>query len=242
MPISTVRSSITIWCGCSIVLTCWHARLSAVCRTQTEEWVSEIGGQSWTAISWLRFAFLATTASLRQYRTVGPGPRGLPIGIGLMAGHAARRHFLLLPAPLKWLWAGQNHQSIRSQRSHSVAAGLIRGSKRALRQPAPPAPAAGLPVVPQLADGRVWPVQAPFRWHSRCRKVQSAICHRLTGKLSLQNHQPAPSSPRCTCSLHRRAAWFQAHLQSGRKHGVLLHVDDVSAAIRRAFLHTAFHG
>ena len=53
---------------------------------QTEEWVSEIGGQTLDGyMDWLRFAFLATTASLPAMSVpVGPGPRGLPIGIQLI--------------------------------------------------------------------------------------------------------------------------------------------------------------
>lgn len=53
---------------------------------QTEEWVSEIGGHKLDGyMDWLRFAFLATTASLPAISVpVGPGPRGLPIGIQLI--------------------------------------------------------------------------------------------------------------------------------------------------------------
>ena len=53
---------------------------------QTEEWVIEIGGHKLDGyMDWLRFAFLATTASLPAISVpVGPGPRGLPIGIQLI--------------------------------------------------------------------------------------------------------------------------------------------------------------
>jgi len=53
---------------------------------QTEEWVSEVGGVKLTGyMDWLRFTFLATTAGLPAISVpVGPGPRGLPIGIQLI--------------------------------------------------------------------------------------------------------------------------------------------------------------
>ena len=53
---------------------------------QTEEWVSEVGGVTLTGyMDWLRFAFLATTTGLPAISVpVGPGPRGLPIGIQLI--------------------------------------------------------------------------------------------------------------------------------------------------------------
>lgn len=53
---------------------------------QTEEWVSEVGGVTLSDyMDWLRFAFLATTAGLPAISVpVGPGPRGLPIGIQLI--------------------------------------------------------------------------------------------------------------------------------------------------------------
>ncbi|MGC6452332.1 MAG: amidase [Candidatus Puniceispirillaceae bacterium] len=53
---------------------------------QTEEWVSQVGGVALTGyMDWLRFAFLATTAGLPAISVpVGPGPRGLPIGIQLI--------------------------------------------------------------------------------------------------------------------------------------------------------------
>ena len=53
---------------------------------QTEEWVSEVGGVTLSGyMDWLRFAFLATTAGLPAISVpVGPGPRGLPIGIQLI--------------------------------------------------------------------------------------------------------------------------------------------------------------
>ena len=53
---------------------------------QTEEWVSDVGGQKLTGyMDWLRHAFLATTTGLPAISVpVGPGPRGLPIGIQLI--------------------------------------------------------------------------------------------------------------------------------------------------------------
>lgn len=53
---------------------------------QTEEWVSTVGGVTLTGyMDWLRFAFLATTTGLPAISVpVGPGPRGLPIGIQLI--------------------------------------------------------------------------------------------------------------------------------------------------------------
>lgn len=53
---------------------------------QTEEWVRRIGDQDLHGyMDWLRFAFLATTAGLPAISVpVGPGPRGLPIGIQLI--------------------------------------------------------------------------------------------------------------------------------------------------------------
>ena len=53
---------------------------------QTEEWVRVVGGKELTGyMDWLRFAFLATTAGLPSISVpVGPGPRGLPIGIQLI--------------------------------------------------------------------------------------------------------------------------------------------------------------
>ena len=53
---------------------------------QTEEWVTVVGGKELTGyMDWLRFAFLATTAGLPSISVpVGPGPRGLPIGIQLI--------------------------------------------------------------------------------------------------------------------------------------------------------------
>ena len=53
---------------------------------QSEEWVRQIGGQDLSGyMDWLRFAFLATTAGLPAISVpVGPGPRGLPIGIQLI--------------------------------------------------------------------------------------------------------------------------------------------------------------
>ena len=53
---------------------------------QATEWVSEIDGHRLDGyMDWLRFAFLATTAGLPAISVpVGPGPRGLPIGIQLI--------------------------------------------------------------------------------------------------------------------------------------------------------------
>lgn len=53
---------------------------------QTEEWVSEIGGQTLTGyMDWLRFAFLATTTGLPAISVpAGLGPRGLPVGLQLV--------------------------------------------------------------------------------------------------------------------------------------------------------------
>ncbi|MEC8642821.1 MAG: amidase [Pseudomonadota bacterium] len=53
---------------------------------QAEEWVGEIDGHRLDGyMDWLRFAFLATTAGLPAISVpVGPGPRGLPIGIQLI--------------------------------------------------------------------------------------------------------------------------------------------------------------
>ena len=53
---------------------------------QTEEWVRRIGGRDLHGyMDWLRFAFLATTAGLPAVSVpVGPGPRGLPVGIQLI--------------------------------------------------------------------------------------------------------------------------------------------------------------
>ncbi len=84
---------------------------------------------SWTAI-WTGCAlpFWPPPPACRQYLyPSAPAHADCQSAFSLLAGHAARRHFLLLPAPLKWLWAGQNHQSIRSQRSHSVAASPHQG-------------------------------------------------------------------------------------------------------------------
>ena len=53
---------------------------------QDEEWVREVGGVKLDGyMDWLRFAFPATTAALPAISVpVGPGPRGLPIGIQLI--------------------------------------------------------------------------------------------------------------------------------------------------------------
>ena len=53
---------------------------------QPTEWVTEIAGQRLDGyMDWLRFAFLATTTGLPAISVpVGPGPRGLPIGIQLI--------------------------------------------------------------------------------------------------------------------------------------------------------------
>ena len=53
---------------------------------QSAEWVTEIAGQRLDGyMDWLRFAFLATTTGLPAVSVpVGPGPRGLPIGIQLI--------------------------------------------------------------------------------------------------------------------------------------------------------------
>ena len=53
---------------------------------QTEEWVRHIGGTDLRGyMDWLRFAFLATTTGLPAVSVpVGPGPRGLPVGIQLI--------------------------------------------------------------------------------------------------------------------------------------------------------------
>lgn len=53
---------------------------------QTEEWVRQVGGQDLSGyMDWLRFAFLATTTGLPAISVpVGPGPRGLPVGIQLI--------------------------------------------------------------------------------------------------------------------------------------------------------------
>ncbi len=55
-------------------------------RVQSEEWVREVGGQTLTGyMDWLRFAFLATTASLPAMSVpVGLGPRGMPVGLQLV--------------------------------------------------------------------------------------------------------------------------------------------------------------
>lgn len=53
---------------------------------QSEEWVSEVGGQTLTGyMDWLRFAFLATTTGLPAISVpCGLGPRGLPVGLQLI--------------------------------------------------------------------------------------------------------------------------------------------------------------
>ena len=53
---------------------------------QAAEWVTEIGGTRLDGyMDWLRFAFLATTTGLPAISVpVGPGPRGLPVGIQLI--------------------------------------------------------------------------------------------------------------------------------------------------------------
>ena len=53
---------------------------------QAAEWVTEIGGTRLNGyMDWLRFAFLATTTGLPAISVpVGPGPRGLPVGIQLI--------------------------------------------------------------------------------------------------------------------------------------------------------------
>lgn len=53
---------------------------------QTEEWVRRIGGQDLGGyMDWLRFAFLATVTGLPAMSVpVGPGPRGLPVGLQLV--------------------------------------------------------------------------------------------------------------------------------------------------------------
>ena len=55
-------------------------------KSQAIEWVTDIGGQRLDGyMDWLRFAFLATTTGLPAISVpVGPGPRGLPIGIQLI--------------------------------------------------------------------------------------------------------------------------------------------------------------
>ena len=53
---------------------------------QSEEWVSEIGGQTLDHyMDWLRFAYLATVTSLPSISIpVGIGPRGLPVGLQMI--------------------------------------------------------------------------------------------------------------------------------------------------------------
>ena len=53
---------------------------------QSEEWVSEVGGQKLDSyMDWLRFAYLATTTSLPSISVpVGLGPRGLPVGLQMI--------------------------------------------------------------------------------------------------------------------------------------------------------------
>jgi amidase len=55
-------------------------------HAQSEEWVSQIGGQTLTGyMDWLRFAFLATVTGLPAISVpVGIGPRGLPVGLQLV--------------------------------------------------------------------------------------------------------------------------------------------------------------
>ena len=55
-------------------------------HAQSEEWVSDIGGQKLSGyMDWLRFAFLATTTSLPAMSVpVGLGPRRLPVGLQLI--------------------------------------------------------------------------------------------------------------------------------------------------------------
>ncbi len=53
---------------------------------QSEEWVTEIGGQQLDGyMDWLRFAFLATVTGLPAISVpVGLGPRGLPVGLQMI--------------------------------------------------------------------------------------------------------------------------------------------------------------
>ena len=53
---------------------------------QSEEWVREVGGRKLTFyMDWLRFAFLSTVTGLPAISVpVGPGPRGLPVGLQLI--------------------------------------------------------------------------------------------------------------------------------------------------------------
>lgn len=53
---------------------------------QSEEWVREVGGQRLDGyMDWLRFAFLATVTGLPAISVpVGPGPKGLPVGLQLI--------------------------------------------------------------------------------------------------------------------------------------------------------------
>lgn len=55
-------------------------------HVQSEEWVSEIGGQTLDEyMDWLRFAFLATVTGLPAISVpCGLGPRGLPVGLQLI--------------------------------------------------------------------------------------------------------------------------------------------------------------
>jgi len=53
---------------------------------QSEEWVSEVGGQKLAGyMDWLSFAFLATVCGLPAISVpVGLGPRGLPVGLQMI--------------------------------------------------------------------------------------------------------------------------------------------------------------
>ena len=55
-------------------------------RPQSEEWVREVAGQPHPGyMDWLRFAFLATVTGLPAMSVpLGPGPRGLPVGLQLI--------------------------------------------------------------------------------------------------------------------------------------------------------------
>jgi amidase len=75
---------------------------------QTEEWVSEVGGVTLTGyMDWLRFAFLATTTGLPAVSVpVGPGPRGLPIGIQLIGKPRGEEALLAAAAAFETVTGG----------------------------------------------------------------------------------------------------------------------------------------